>query len=95
MTKSKKTIYCSQCKNSRYVPSEDGKNALRCMIAKKAGAPKYMPTDATRATDCSNFEPERVENVPIKTDQEWKNCLRQCGISQENPYNYESAHPPR
>ena len=95
MTKSKKTIYCSQCRNSRYVPSEDGKNALRCMIAKKAGAPKYMPTDATRATDCSNFDPERKADVPLKTDKEWKNCLRQCGISQENPYNYESAHPPR
>ena len=90
-----KTTYCSQCNHSRYVPSEDGKNALRCMIAKKAGAPKYMPTDATRATDCSNFEPERVENVPLKTDKEWKIALQHSGISSENPYSYEADHPPR
>ena len=95
MADSKKTIYCSQCKNSRYVPSEDGKNALRCTIAKKAGAPKYMPTDSTRATTCPTFDPERIRDVPLKTDKEWKIALQHSGISSDNPYSYEADHPPR
>ena len=90
-----KIIYCSQCKNSRYVIDVTSlKKLLRCKKSKRAGVEKDQPTNSTEATYCRYFKPECKADVPLKTEKEWKKALALSGISTVNPYSYESDHPP-
>lgn len=78
MKKRQKTIYCSQCKHSKYVnnPKTEGKNMLECNICKQAGVPKYLTTDCTYADNCSHFDPERLEAKQFKEYDAFKRQIR-------------------
>ena len=69
MAETNRVIYCSQCRNSKYVnnPYTGGKNMLKCSRCKDAKVNKYIPTNSTYASSCPLFDPERSDKSLLKS----------------------------
>ena len=55
------TIFCSQCKKSKYADTSQGRR-LHCAKWKELAGEKYLPVGCKAATDCPEFVPERKED---------------------------------
>ena len=90
-----KIIYCSQCKNSKYVKDIiENKTYLQCAKCKEADVPRLIHVSCTHATNCVLFDPERVKDVPMKSKWEWHQMLKRCNIESPNAYDDDGAGAP-
>ena len=76
-----KNIFCSACNHSRYVVTA-GKKKLYCMQREALGISPYLPTNATDARECLDFDPENRMNN-LTTRNQYTHSLRKCQIPLE------------
>ena len=75
----KKRKYCSSCRHSKYV-IRDGTLRLQCECCQVVEAPRFLTTNCTYALDCKLFNPERKEDVKLRSKAEWISVCKHCGV---------------
>ena len=71
-------LFCSACKHSKYITA-NGKKQLYCRQREAFGVKPYLPTDATDASECLDFDPERRVDA-YKSAERYKSDLHKCGL---------------
>lgn len=70
--------YCSACKHSKYITA-NGKKQLYCRQREAWGQKPYLPTDATDAEECLDYDPENWRDA-LTDRSNYVHAMKKCGI---------------
>ena len=73
-----KRTCCRTCKHSKYVVVNFRK-MLRCKQREAWGQKPYLPTDATDAEECLDYDPENWRDA-LTDRSNYVHAMKKCGI---------------
>lgn len=77
-----KRAYCSACKHSKYITA-NGKKQLYCRQREAWGQKPYLHADATDATECLDFDPERRQDA-FRDNRTYMIQMSKCGMTKKD-----------
>lgn len=75
-------LFCSACKHSKYITA-NGKKQLYCRQREAFGVKPYLPTDATDANECLDFDPEQLRDA-FRDNHTYTIQMSKCHLTQKD-----------